>query len=548
MRKGRALSLTALPVSVALAVAGCGGGGDSGSGSGANNETHEVSVHGTEPENPLVPGNTTETGGSKIIDMLFTGLTEYDPVTNETKMANAERVDITPDGKKMTVVLKKGWKFHDNTDVKADNYVNAWNYTANSKNGQQGSSFFDAIAGYDDVHTSDPDEDGPQKAPEPKSDKMSGLKKVDDYQFTVDFTESHGVFKLKIGYGVYSPLPDSFFKDPKAFEEKPIGNGPFKFTSRVPGREVKVERFEEYQGAKPKIKKAKFDFGKDLEAGYAAVRSNELDFIDTVAPSKLVNNLYKTELKDRNGNQDNLAIQIIVFPLYDKKFSNADFRKSISMAINRQEITEKVFAGTRKPVKGYGIPGLPGWSDGGCGEFCEYNPQKAKELFEKSGYQGAIEITSNADGGHREWATAACGQIRNALGRECNFVPVQTFGEMRQKTNAHSHTAIYRGGWQADYPYVENFLNPLYKTGGSSNDGAYSNRAVDTKLAEGDVAYARSQQEADKLYHEAEGMIANDMPAIPLWNTSVQYGWSNKLKNVRMTPQRELDLLTVEVA
>ncbi|RZS37052.1 oligopeptide transport system substrate-binding protein [Herbihabitans rhizosphaerae] len=545
MRKGRALSLIALPVSVALAVAGCGGGGNSGS--GGDNESTEITVHGTEPENPLVPGNTTEAGGSKIIDALFTGLTEYDSVTYETKLANAEKIDVSPDGKKMTVVLKKGWKFHDNTEVKADNYINAWNYTANSKSGQQGASFFEPVVGYEDVHTTDPDENGPQKAPEPKTDKMSGLKKVDDYQFTVDFTKSHAVFQKKLGYGVFSPLPDSFFKDPKAFEDKPVGNGPFKFVSRLPSQELKVERFDAFLGQKPKVKKVKFDFGKDLEAGYAAVRSNELDFIDTIAPSKLVSNLYKTELKDRSGSGDLMSIQIIVFPLYDKKFANPDFRKAISMAINRQEITEKVFAGNRKPVKGYGVPNLPGWTDGGCGEFCEYNPQKAKELFDKSGYQGPIEITSNADGGHREWATAACGQIRNALGRECNFVPVQTFGEMRQKTNAHSHNAIYRGGWIADYPDIENFLNPLYKSGGSSNDGNYSNRAVDEKLSQADVAFATSPPEAYRLYHEAEGMIAKDMPAVPLWNTTTQYGWSKRLKNVRITPQRELDLINVEV-
>jgi oligopeptide transport system substrate-binding protein len=43
-------------------------------------------------------------------------------------------------------------------------------------------------------------------------------------------------------------------------------------------------------------------------------------------------------------------------------------------------------------------------------------------------------------------------------------------------------------------------------------------------------------------------MIAQDMPGIPLWNTPAQWGASTKLKNVRMTPKRELDLSYVEIA
>ena len=45
-----------------------------------------------------------------------------------------------------------------------------------------------------------------------------------------------------------------------------------------------------------------------------------------------------------------------------------------------------------------------------------------------------------------------------------------------------------------------------------------------------------------------EKMIAQDMPAIPLWATPRLYGWSNRLKNVRMTPRGQLDLGFVDIA
>ncbi|GAA2797582.1 peptide ABC transporter substrate-binding protein [Crossiella cryophila] len=543
MRKGRALSLIALPIAASLVLTACGGGGGSQSG---GNENTEVSIFGTEPENPLVPGNTTETGGGKVVQAIFTGLVKYSN-SFEVKNAMAESIELTkPD--QYTIKLKQGWKFHDGTDVKAKNFVDAWNYTAYSPNGQQSASFFEQIKGFRDVNTVDPDgANGPQKAPEPKAKEMSGLKAVDDYTITVDFTEPHVIFKVKLGYSAYMPLPDAFFKDAKAFEAKPIGNGPFKFVSRTPKQDIKLERYEEYKGDdKPKIKKVKVAIYTGTEAAYAAVKGNQLDFLDTIPPSGLAGNLWKTDLKGRSQSFQGLSVQILNFPVYDKKYQNADFRKAISMAINRKEITEKIFEGSRKPTDGYAVDGVTGWSPGGCGELCQHNPTEAKRLFDKSGFTGKLEITSNADGGHKEWIEAACGQIKAALSLECTFAPVATFGEIRKKINAHEMTQVYRGGWLADYPSVENFLNPLYRTGGSSNDGGYSSPAVDAKLAEADRA--GTEAESYKLYHEAEKLIANDMPAIPLWSTPSQAGWSNRLKNATMSAYRELDLSTVEVA
>jgi oligopeptide transport system substrate-binding protein len=551
MRKPRWIAVAAMPTALALALAGCGGdSGDGGGGGGAEqqakNDAAEVSVYGTEPENPLVPGNTNEQGGSKVADAMFTGLVEYNAETYQPENANAEKIEMAPDATSMTVTLKKGWKFHDGTDVKAKNYVDAWNYTAYGPNAQQNASFLSPIAGFDQVHTEDPDGEGPQQAPTPATDKMSGLEIIDDYSFKVTFSSPHAIFPLKVGYLPYSPLPDAFFQDKAAFEANPIGNGPFKFVSRVPKQEIKITRYEEYQGTdRPKIKNVKFTFPEGLEAGYAQLKGNQLDFMDQMPPSALVGNIWKEELKDRSNVGPVLAIQALAFPLYDPKFANADFRKAISMAINRDEINQKIFEGTRPPVNGYAVPNTPGWEDGACGDLCKFNPDMAKEHLARSGWSGAVEITSNADGGHKEWIEAACGQIKNTLGIDCVFVPVQAFGEIRQKINARQMTQVYRAGWIADYPSIENFLNPLYRTGGSSNDGEYTNPQVDAKLAEADAA--PNLDEANRLYREAEKMIAQDMPAIPLWHTPRNHGWSSKLKDVRLTAKGELDLTTVQI-
>src|SRR6266540_432634 len=157
MRRSRWIAGVAAPLTVALVLAGCGNssnnssGGSSGGSGGAEqqakNDAAEITIRGSEPQNPLIPGNTTEEGGAKIVDEMWTGLVTNDPVTNEIKNANAEKIDTAPDATSTTITLKKGWKFHDGTDVKAKNYVDSWNYTAFGPNAQLGASFFEQIKG-----------------------------------------------------------------------------------------------------------------------------------------------------------------------------------------------------------------------------------------------------------------------------------------------------------------------------------------------------------------------------------------------------------------
>ena len=69
---------------------------------------------------------------------------------------------------------------------------------------------------------------------------------------------------------------------------------------------------------------------------------------------------------------------------------------------------------------------------------------------------------------------------------------------------------------------------------------------MDATLAQADAA--TSEEQANQLYQEAERLVLQDVPAIPVYFQSVQAGWSQRLRNVTVTPFRQLDLDTVEVA
>ncbi|MDN6460441.1 MAG: ABC transporter substrate-binding protein, partial [Corynebacterium flavescens] len=90
--------------------------------------------------------------------------------------------------------------------------------------------------------------------------------------------------------------------------------------------------------------------------------------------------------------------------------------------------------------------------------------------------------------------------------------------------------SAFRTGWQADYPSLGNFLAPLYATGGSSNDGDYSNPEFDQLLKE--AATAGSQDEAAAKYNEAQAVLFKDLPSIPLWYPNATGGYSEAVDNV----------------
>ncbi|MFI9011933.1 ABC transporter substrate-binding protein [Actinosynnema sp. NPDC053489] len=530
-------------VAVALAATAC---GTTDTPTGSNTDAG-ITIFNTEPENPLVPGNTTEVGGSRVLDPLFTGLVEYRAQDAQPVNAMAESIDTT-DSKVFTVTLKQGWLFHDGTPVTAKSFVDAWNWTAYAPNATQGASFFSQIEGYSAVNPPDPDgPDGPGEPPAPTAQTMSGLRVVDDRTFTITLSEPFAVFPVTIGYEVFSPLPEAFFADRAAFEAHPIGNGPFRYVSRAVGSDIKLTRYDDYRGDdKPKFKDLTLKVYQSRESAYADLVANNLDFMEELPPNALAGRQYETDLGDRVVQRETLNNQTIAFPMYLAPYDNADLRRAISMAIDREEITRRIFEGTRKPADGWVHPLTKGYRPGQCGEYCQYHPDKAKEAYARSGYTGEIVLLSNTDGGHQEWAEAVVNSIRNTLGAQVRFAPSTSFGEFRQKVNAHKMTGMYRAGWIADYPSIENWLSPVFRTGASSNDGLYSNPAFDAKLAEADRA--PSEDEAIRLYQEAERMLAPDLPSIPLWTQNTVAGRSDRLKVANLDPFRTLDLYSVEVA
>ncbi|MFC0114481.1 peptide ABC transporter substrate-binding protein [Kibdelosporangium aridum] len=553
MRKPRLVAWTAGPLTLALVLSACGGGGNTNTNTstapnaGSGNPNGAISIYGTEPETNMLPANATDAGSAKMQEGLYSKLVGFKPEDGATYNEVADSITTT-DSKVWTIKLKKGFKFHDGTEVKAKNFVDAWNWGANGKNSQLAASFFSDIQGYNEIHPKDPDgADGPQKAPDPTVDKMSGLKVIDDLTFEVTLNGPFSVFPSKIGYHPFSPLPDKFFTmSPDEFAKNPIGNGPLKFVSRTPNVDIKLTRFDEYSGAKKvNFKDLTIRIYSSQEAAYKDLLSDNLDFMEALPPSAKAGGKFEKDLGDQVLRANLLSISALAVPTYVPAYQNPNVRKAISMAINREQITKTVLNNTYVPADGLVPEGIEGYEKGACGEACVYDPAKAKALWDTTGFQGKVTIMSNADGGRKEPLEAACNSIKNALGVECEFLPATNFGQFRQVVNSSKLTGLGRSDWSADYPSIENFLVPIVKTGGSSNDARYSNAEVDRLL---DQASTTADKAASiKLYQQAAKLAVADLPKIPTWVEKGIGARSKKLTAAQLNFRRQLEYSSVVV-
>ncbi|MBB5785936.1 peptide ABC transporter substrate-binding protein [Jiangella mangrovi] len=541
MPVSRRTSVVLGAVALALTLGACGGGDDGAAADGGNT----VTVRGCNPQSPFVPANTNEVCGGDVLDQIFSFLVRYNPEDGQPE--NEIAADIsTEDSVTWTITLKDGWTFHDGTPVTSSSFVDAWNWAASGANATLNSYFFEPIAGYAEVQ-GEVDDEGNYIDGSAAAETMSGLAVVDDLTFTVTLSQPESQFPMRLGYTAFAPLPQSFFEDPEAFGQHPIGTGPFQFDSWEPNIDIRISAYEDYAGdVKPSIDGATYRIYENDDAAYNDLQADQLDIMPLLPTSALAGDTYKIDLGERFVSRPTGVLETMTFApsAVDSTYDEAGIRQAISMAIDRPLIVDKIFSGARIPANGWVSPVVPGFQDGACGTYCTYDAAAAKTLFDDSGgYDGTITISYNSDSDHKAWVDAVCTSITNALDVPCLGRGVVDLATFRDQITAREMGGVFRTGWQMDYPSLENFLVPVFATGASANDGDYSNPDFDAAVK---AAAANPDAEAAAAgYREAEQMLAADMPAIPLWNRVNIAGYSTHVENVQITIFQTVDLLTV---
>ena len=408
------------PITAALSIvallAGCGSVEAKDTVTEATSADKVVSVNVTEPSNGLLPSDTSDMSGWKIVSQLYDGLVTFDAEGNET-LVEAESITPNDDASEYTIVLKPNLTFSNGEKITADTYAKSWSFAANAANGQVGASIFEDIQGYDDL----------QDAEGSKTAQLSGLTVVDGTTLKVRLKASNSAFLYKIGDIAFLPMPSEVIKNPKEYGQKPIGNGPYKLKAYKSGEEIILEKDDSYKGPR-KVKNAGIDFKvyQSLDAAYSDLLAGNLDVLDSIPTSAL--KTYQNEKNITAVSKPGPSFSAFTISQNLKHFQGEEGRyrrQAIAHAIDRENIADAIFSGTVTPATDFLAPVIKGYdTDLDADDVLTYDEAKAKELWAKadaiSPWSGTFRIAYSADGTDKEWVEAAANSIRNALGIDGN--------------------------------------------------------------------------------------------------------------------------------
>jgi oligopeptide transport system substrate-binding protein len=203
------------------------------------------------------------------------------------------------------------------------------------------------------------------------------------------------------------------------------------------------------------------------------------------------------------------------------QFQDPRVRRALAMSVDRQRLVDNITRGGQIPAYAMTPPGTMGYypkSD------LKFDPKGARRLLAEAGYPNgegfpATEILYNTNEGHRKIAVALQEMWKKNLNVDIRLL------NQEWKVYLNSESAgeyeISRAGWIGDYVDPNNFLD-LFLCGGGNNRTGWCNEEYDRLIL--DVAPSKSShKERLEVFQQAETMLLNEMPIIPIYTyTTVQ--------------------------
>lgn len=174
---------------------------------------------------------------------------------------------------------------------------------------------------------------------------------------------------------------------------KPVGTGPYVFDEWVKGSYLKMSANNDYWGEVPEVKNAEIRPITEASTRLATISSGEVDVLQGIPVTmyESVENNNNIEVITRPSRR---AIYLGMGNRDELPTSSLKVRKAMYMAINEEELIEKVMFGHATPAAQIPDPPTTGYSD--KIERLEYDPERAKELLAEAGYEDGFTITLSA--------------------------------------------------------------------------------------------------------------------------------------------------------
>ena len=518
---------TALSVSLALALSGGLAGG------ALAQDVLRVGNMG-EPAT-LDPHHVAGVWENRIIGDLFLGLTTEGPDGSVVPGA-AESWTLSDDGTVYTFKLRDH-TWSDGTPVTADDFVFALRRILHPETAAKYASLLYPIKNAEELNSA-------------KMEGMEnlGVRAIDDKTLEITLKAPTPYFIEQLTHYTAFPVPKHLvekYGDDWIKKENIASNGAYVLEEWVPNTHVRLAKNKDfYDATNVAIEKVEFYPTEDRGAVQKRFRAGEIDIAKDFASEQF--DFLKKELPDETQVAPYLGIYY--YPINSNKppFNDVRVRQALSMAIDREAITDKVLKTGEVPAYSfvppgtgnYGDPAYVSWIDTPYAERVE----KAKALLAEAGYGPdkplKFTLSYNTSENHKRIAIAVTSMWKQNLGVQAEL--------FNQEVTPHydnleqNNFDVARAGWIADYNDAQNFLYLLETRTGRQNYGRWSNAEFD-KLME-QAATTTDMDKRAALLRQAEAIAMEEQPVIPIYyyvsknlvSTHV-VGWEANVKDIQRT-------------
>jgi len=451
----------------------------------------------------LDPAMVTDAYSAEYVVEIFSGLVTLDSDLQVVPDI-AEQWEVDSEGRRYVFYLRPNAVFHDGTPVTAKDFKYSIERACSpALHSPVAMTYLGDIVGAAEFNRGEAEE-------------ITGIRVVNDHVLEITIDAPKVYFLAKLTYPTAFVVNRETVEKSTGFWELAVnGTGPFRLAHHDRDKIV-LERNERFYNGPPRLERVEFVLSGGSPV--SMYEDGELDIVEIgLADIERVldpSNPLHAELSIVSE----MSVQYLGMNTALSPFDDVKVRQAFAHAIDRAKLADVVMKRTVSPAAGILPPGIPGYNP--ALEGLSYDPEKAQRLITESRY-GAVEdlppitLHIGGDSGVMPRSVEAIrAMFQEALGVDI-AVEESAWPVFLEDVRAGQYQMFYLG-WIGDYPDPQNFLDVLFHSESQDNHTQYANPVVDALLEK-----ARTEADSERrmaLYQEAERIIVEDAPCIPLWH------------------------------
>ncbi len=471
----------------------------------------------------LDPAIAYDTESLPITRLLFRGLLEYDDGVNLVP-GQAQDWNISPDGKTYTFHLKPGVKFANGREVEAEDYVFTFERILNPVTDSSGQGFFTDILGASEFVAG-------------KTNHVSGLSAPDNRTLVIKLQKPLYTFRYVLAMTFADVLPRDIVQHyGKDFQYHLVGSGPYQLAEWKRGTRWRLVRNPYYTGPDGYVDAVDIMIGGDDATETMMLERGEMDR-DLASPPQAIRFNHDPRLRSWLVGVPTVSTDYLFMNVEMKPFDNVLVRRAMNFAVNKARLI--TLTGDFSVLANGIVPPAMSWTNTNLPNY-DYNPDKARELLREAGYTNGLKIALAYDLSAANFPrlAQAIQQDLQQVGFDVTLKP-ETFTAFDLGATSRHQTQLGLWAWFQDYPDPSDFLDVLfngrYITDSDCNNTCfYNNPAVNALLDEANASL--DQDERTRLYKQAETLIMQDAPWVPLIHEIIPILYNPRVHNTPPHP------------